>query len=251
MIEAPPKYGRRGFGMLAVALAASSAVAVGTEPPDLSRATPAQLVTAICAAADRNQLRAELQTRGASVARDLVAILRDVNRGHCWERAAGALYTIGPGAGAEIPSLLEMLRPARLAGSSSAQVEVFRRGYVISALNGIGVGNARVEDALIDLVMSGDPSSQGMAAMALGNMGANRATGALAQALGSGPGMAAEMAASALRQIGPPAAAAVPALIAVARANPKAYLSKVCINALTAIGTAEAKDGIRQLMAQR
>jgi HEAT repeat protein len=119
----------------------------------------------------------------------------------------------------------------------------------MSALKGIAKGDASVEYALIEFLKTGDPFSKGLAAKALGDMKANRATEALATVLSDGSAMASEMAASALREIGPPAEAAVPALVSAARKNKDAYLAKLCVQALTAIGTPQAKEAIRQLEA--
>ena len=222
-----------------------------------ARSESSQLVDAYCNAkpADQAKLKEELVQTGPLASLELVAVLRGDNAA-CWEKAAGILFVIGPRGKNALPELLGLLRSGRNVdlnpgGSASAKLAFLRRTYVATAASAIGKGEPSFEDALIDILKSGDPYSRGLAAKLLGDMKAGRATGALAHALSDSSASVAESAAAALQKLGPAADTAVPALADAAAKNREAYLGTLCMRALTAIGTPEAMAALRSLGARK
>jgi len=214
--------------------------------PAHATTSSADLVAQFCSSKliDRIKLREELLKRGAGVAPQLVALLRS-NRPEdmsCWEQAADVLTEIGPQGQPVMPDLLKLVKAKPTTAKDHA-----RWPYVAVALAGIGKGNAVVEDTFIEILRTGDASTKAFVAHLLGGMKVGRATEALASLLSDTSQQARERAAFALRELGPKASAAVPALIKAIERDRQAYLAKLSTEALAAIGTPEAREALRRL----
>jgi HEAT repeat protein len=207
---------------------------------------PADLIAQFCSSKliDKGKLRDELVQRGPDVAPELVALFRSNRREDmsCLEQAAGVLGEIGPRAQIVMPDLFKLVK-----AKPTTEGEFWRWAYAVGALAGIGKGNAVVEDAFIEILRTGDPSAKAFVAEILGYMGVGRATEALTPLLSDTSQQTRERAAFALRHLGPKAATAVPALVKAIERDRQAYLAKMSIDALAAIGTPDAREALRRL----